>query len=146
LKAADVPEGPLLIDTDVFSWITWSRGRYMDFERLIVGHILLLSFATVGELRGGAFSIGWGAQKMARPESAIRTHYVVLPGTDRVATEFGRIHARFRDQLKGGGTNDMWIAACALAQPHVPSIVTWNIDDFATIASEFPLTIVHPDV
>jgi len=50
----DVPDGPLLIDTDVFSWIIWERNRFEEFRNLIQGHLLAVSFATVGELRSGA--------------------------------------------------------------------------------------------
>ncbi len=38
-----------------------------------------------------------------------------------VTWRFAEIYARLRDQLKGGGVNDMWIAATALAQPTPPS-------------------------
>jgi hypothetical protein len=42
-----------LVDTDVFSWITWQRGRFREFDDLVERHILALSFATVAELRAG---------------------------------------------------------------------------------------------
>jgi len=50
----DVPEGPLCVDTDAFSFMYSRRGPYQAFRELIKGHLLIVSFATVGELRAGA--------------------------------------------------------------------------------------------
>jgi len=38
----------------------------------------------------------------------------------------------------------MWVAACCLV--HGLPLVTGNLNDFGTIAAEFPLTLVHPDL
>lgn len=145
MRTEDVPEGPLLVDTDVFSWVTWRRGPYREFDALIEGHTLALSFATVGELRAGALKANYGEKKWRQFEGRIAQMYVVLTSTDPVTSKFGDIYARFRDQLKGGGVNDIWTAACALAQPQPPPIVTGNLSDFERIATEFPLQIIHPD-
>jgi predicted nucleic acid-binding protein len=144
VRPEDVPSGPLLIDTDVFSWITWQRDRFREFDALVEGHVLALSFATVAELRAGVLISGWGDKRRRTLEDRI-AQYVVLTATDPVTQRFAEIYARFRGRLKGGGVNDMWIAATALAQPHRPPIVTGNRSDFEYIASAFPLVIVHPD-
>jgi predicted nucleic acid-binding protein len=146
MKAADVPDGPLVIDTDVLSWVVWSRGPYRDFEPLIEGHVLTVAFATVAEVRAFALIAKFGEKATQALEVRLR-QLVILPPNDEVTRLFARIHARFRDQLKGGGVNDMWIAACALAQnPRPLPVVTGNLSDFQTIAREFPLEIVHPDL
>jgi len=146
MKAADVPDGPLVLDTDVLSWVLWSRERYKEYEALIDGHILAVGFATVGELRAGAINAGFGPKRMAALEERLR-QLVILPANDAVTRSFGQLYARFRDRLKGGGVNDMWIAACALAQnPKSLPLVTGNLSDYQTIAGEFPLQIVHPDL
>lgn len=59
--------------------------------------------------------------------------------------KWGALYSRFKGRLQGEGVNDLWIAACPLAQPEPLPVVTGNTNDFGTIASEFPLTIVHPD-
>lgn len=59
---------------------------------------------------------------------------------------YAPLHARFKGRLKDGGENDMWTVACALAQPEPVPVVTNNLGDFQTIAGEFDLTIVHPDL
>lgn len=144
MRREDVPPGPLLVDTDVFSWITWQRGRYREFDDLVEGHILALSFATVAELRFGALISAWGERRRGTLEERI-ARYVVLTATDSVTHRFSQIYARFRNQLKGDGIHDMWVAATALAQPEQTPIVTGNRSDFERIATEFPLVVVHPD-
>jgi len=144
VRPEDVPEGPLLLDTDVFSWITWQRDRFREFDALVKGHVLALSFATVAELRAGVIIGDWGEKRRRKLEERI-TRYVVLTATDPVTQRFAEIYARFRGQLKHDGINDMWIAATALAQPHQLPVVTGNRSDFERIATEFPLVIIHPD-
>lgn len=70
----------------------------------------------------------------------------MLTSTDAVTTKWAVIYTRLRDQLKSGGINDMWTAACALAQPVPPPVMTGNTSDFGRIAAEFPLQLVHPDL
>ena len=146
MRPEDVPPGPLLVDTDVFSWITWRRGRFGEFDVLVAGHVLALSFATVAELRAGIVIGQLGDRRTQLLEDRIAGHTVVLTATDAVTRRFAEVYARFRGRLKDGGINDMWIAATALAQPDAPPIVTGNRSDFERIATEFPLVVVHPDV
>jgi predicted nucleic acid-binding protein len=146
MKAADVPDGPLVIDTDVLSWVVWSRERYREFEELLDGHLPAVAFATVGEVRAGALKAKFGPVQTRTLEERLR-QLVVLPANDAVTRSFAQLYSRFRDQLKGGGVNDMWVAACALAQGPKPlPVVTGNLSDFRIIAREFPLHIVHPDL
>lgn len=111
----------------VFSWVLWKRGRYKDFKPFLdraiaAGFTPLLSFATVGELYAGAAAGNWGQPKIDQLEAAIR-RFVVLPFDIQVVRAYGPIQARLADQLKRGGRNDMWTAACALSHPERPPIV-----------------------
>lgn len=142
----DVPDGPLCVDTDAFSFVYLGRGRKDDFRRLIDGHLLAVSFATVGELRAMTYQAAWGERRRQHLDTVLRENYVVLTATDAVVEQYAQLHARFTGRLKDGGVNDMWTAACALAQPEPVPIVTNNLGDFQTIAGEFPLTLVHPDL
>jgi predicted nucleic acid-binding protein len=143
---ADVPEGPLVVDTDVLSMVMWSRGQHLDWEPLIDGHVLTISFVTVAEVRAGALIANFGDARRRELEEHVR-QLVVLPASDAVTAMYAQLFARFRGRLKGGGVNDMWIAACALAQNPAPiPLATANLSDFRTIAGEFPLQIVHPDL
>lgn len=145
MNPEEVPAGPLVVDTDVFSWLAWRRGRHEEFGALVQGHVLAVSFATVGELYAGAVNAGWGERRLRALEQVLG-RYVILPATRAVTEQWGTLSARFRRRLQGEGVNDLWIAACALAQPEPLPVVTGNTNDFGTIASESPLTIVHPDL
>jgi predicted nucleic acid-binding protein len=146
----EVPDGPLCVDADVFSWTYGQQERCHEFTVLMRGHLLVVSFATVGELRAGAMRAQWDESRRQHLEQVLRENYIVLTATDAVVTKYAELHVRFRgglkDRLKNGGENDLWTAACALAQPEPVPIVTNNLNDFQTIAKEFPLTIVHPDL
>lgn len=140
-----VPSGPLLIDTDVFSYGYRRRGPYEAFEALTAGHPLALSFATVGELLAGAQSKGM-SPTTATKLRAVVARYVVLPYNERVTELWATLSAKLSGHLHRGGANDMWTAACALALPQPIPIVTNNLTDFGHIKTVCPaLVIVHPD-
>ena len=141
----DVPDGPVLADTDVFSSIAWQRGRYLDYQALLAQHPLALSFATVGELLAGAINGGWGVKRRSQLDKLIG-RYVVIPADAVVTARWATIHARLSGQLKGGGVNDMWIAACALSQNPPLPIATGNRSDFDKIVAVEPIELIHPDI
>jgi len=124
---------------------TVASARHEEFGALLQGHVLAVSFATVGDLYYGAVNAAWGERRLRALEQVL-SRYVILPATRAVTEKWGSLYARFKGRLQGEGINDLWIAACAPAQPEPLPIVTGNITDFGTIASEFPLTIVHPDL
>lgn len=140
----DVPAGPLLVDTNVFSWLHERRHRYVEFGALIRGHGLAVSFATVGELRAGYLIAGVGARRTVALNAALARFVVLMPNSG-VVEQWAALYARFRDRLKGGGVNDMWTAACALSY-RMP-VVTDDLNDFGLMAAEFAgLRLVHPDL
>lgn len=142
MKASDVRPGPLLLDTDVTSFLISGKGDHARFGELIRRHLLVVSFVTVGELLAGAVSAGWGQRRINQLEDSLKA-YVVIPGTDAVARSWARLSPRFRDQIS---QNDLWIAASSLAQVDPPPIVTNNLRHFSPIADEFDLELVHPDL
>ncbi len=143
MSPEDVPDGPLLVDTDVASWIRTGSPKAGPFKPLLREHLLCLSFASVGELWAGAEKAGWGSRRRDGLASFIRSH-VTLPADEEVTRHWGRIHALFRDQVD---VNDEWIAACALAQTPALPIVTGNRRHFSPVALRFPeLIVVHPDM
>lgn len=144
MLASDLPPGPRLVDSDVFSYIHYGKDRYRDFEPFLVGHPLFLSFCTVGELRGGAIKNSWGSRRRQQQDDYIHRYTIVRP-TTAVVDEYAALHAKLHDQLKGGGVNDMWTAACALYLS--TPVVTNNLGDFTKIRTVEPrLVIAHPDL
>jgi predicted nucleic acid-binding protein len=146
VNPADVPDGPLLVDTDVVSyWITQTeRGKV--FHELLEGHEQAMSFATYGELLANAHHSRWGARRINALRGRLRT-FVVLPYNVQVVELWSEMHSKLAGHLHKGGTNDLWTAACALTiRPQLP-VATNNLKDFQAIAVAFPdLRIVHPDL
>jgi len=146
MNPAEVPVGPLLVDTDVFSFLHLGKGRHEEFSALLKGHILAISFATVGEVLAGGHAARLGEQRMNRLRDALR-RFVIIPYTATVAEAWAPLYAKLRGHLHGEGINDLWTAACGLTQtPPIP-IVTNNLRDFRTIAAQAAgLLLVHPDL
>lgn len=71
MQPSDVPDGPVLIDTDVFSFLLRKKDRYVEFGALLVGHLHLVAIPTVGELRAGADRAGWGGKSLGALQAAI---------------------------------------------------------------------------
>ena len=84
MNPSDVPDGPLVVDTDVASWIRTGHRRAEPFKALLRDHVLCLSFATVGELWAGAEIAGWAQARRDGLAAFVRVH-VVLPVDDEVA-------------------------------------------------------------
>jgi len=80
----------------------------------------VLSFVTVGEIVHGTMRAGWSAKQIGDIEARLRT-YQVIPGTIGVARKFAELRRWYFGQI---GDNDLWIAACALAQPEPIPIAT----------------------
>lgn len=133
-------DAPLLLDTAVLTWLTDRRNRHPEWDELVRGRTLVLSFASVGEILHGALRGGWSAARVRDLESRLEA-YVVIPGTIGVARMYARLRQRLFDQV---GENDLRIAACALSQQPPLEIATPDTD-FDTIAAAFPaLALVRP--
>lgn len=146
MKPRDVPAGPLVVDTDVLSFIQDRRERHAEFEVLLSGHVLAISCATLGELLAGAHNAGHGERRLGALRSSLSS-FIVLP-YDRVVVEaWAPLYAKLSGHLHAGGVNDLWTAACALTQTPPLPVVTNNLGDFGTIVDREPaLRLVRPDL
>lgn len=144
MNQTSLPKASVLIDTDVFSWITWQRdqNRYMQYYQLLQGHAWALSFVTVGELHAGALKAEWGSTRVKTLEHAIR-QCTIIPGDANVSKIWAELQAQFRDQI---GVNDLWIAACALTCDPILPIATGNLRHFKPIRDSFGIPLIHPSL
>lgn len=147
MKPSDVPAGPLLVDTNVASFLYLQKpnSRWEEFAALLAGHVLYLSFATVGEMLVMAHRSSWGEPRRRDLITHIR-RYNVMKFDIAVTQAWAEMSAKLKGHLKGEGVNDLWTAACARAQTPAMPIVTDDLTDFGTISNEFPLTLIHPDL
>jgi predicted nucleic acid-binding protein len=142
----DVPDGPLLIDTDVISYWLLETEPGKAFSSLVSTHEQAMSFATYGELLAIGYQSRWGSRRMQTLHDRLKA-FVVVPYTVQVVELWAEMHAKLSGHLHKGGTNDLWTAACALTvRPQLP-IVTNNLRDFRAIAAAFPdLRLIHPSL
>jgi len=146
VRPADVPAGPLVVDADVVSYVHAQSGRHADFEPLMAGHLLVVSFAGYAEVLGHGYKAGLGTRRMAALRATL-SRYVVLPYSALVAETWASVAPKVQGHLHAGGANDLWTSAVAVAhQPPLP-VVTNNLGDFRAIQHYLPqLVIVHPDI
>lgn len=146
MTPSDVPSGPLLVDTDVFSYLRTRRGPHLEFAELLGGHLLTVSFASYGEILAGGYEVRLGSRRMADLRYAL-SQFVVVPYSRDVVEAWAPLHAKLKGHLHRGGANDMWTAACALSQTPTVPVVTNNLTDFRAISRHAPdLRLIHPDL
>ena len=129
----------LMLDTNVLTFLTDPRNPKPEWDEVIRGRTLVLSFVTVGEILHGTMKSGWSKKQIADVEARLGA-YPVIPGTIGVSKKYAELRRWFYKQV---GENDLWIAACALMQPEPVSIAT-DDRNFDAIATRFPLDIVRP--
>lgn len=106
----------VLVDTDIFIWLTRGRRRAERYAPLVMGKRLVLSFATVAELWRGAYAQGYGESSRKKLETDIGLT-VVVPPTRALTYEWARISndARTAGHPLGqrAQAHDAWVAATA---------------------------------
>lgn len=146
MNPEDVPDGPLLVDTDVVSYVHAQSDRHGEFEPLLDGHLLVISFATYAEFLGRGVRARLGARRMDGLRATL-SRYVVLPYSVQVAETWAQVAPSVRGHLHAGGANDLWTAASAAAHDPPLPVVTNNLSDFRAIHQHLPrLSLVHPDL
>lgn len=147
MRPFDVPPGPILVDTNVFSFLYFRKpgSPWREFEELLAGHTLAMSFASVGEVLAIGASTGMGQRRMGDIEKALHA-YVIVPYDIVVVRKWAPLHAKLSGHLKRGGANDLWTAACALSSDPAPPVATDDLSDFGKISKLTGLQLVHPDL
>lgn len=100
-------------------------GRADGFLACHSNETFFITFTVAGELACGqsaAQRVDW--ERLCRP-------YPVLPWTREVSWQYGEIYRGLAADGRLIGTNDLWIAATALA--HGMSVVTNNQDEFGRV-------------
>jgi toxin FitB len=144
VRPAQVPAGPIAVDTDAFSFMHMRKGRHVEFSDLVAGHVLAMPFPVVAELNVAAIRSNFGKSRLDALQTAIAA-CVIVPSDARVVDQWAKLRAKLMNQLKGEGINDLWVAACCLV--HGLPLATNNLSDYRTIAKVAPaLQIIHPDI
>jgi predicted nucleic acid-binding protein len=146
MRPADVPAGPILVDTDVATWLLVEAPQATAWVPLLRGHTLVMSFVNVGELLAYPLVKRWQSRRTQAWAEAIRRQFVVLPYSAAMVERWAPLHVKYRGHLQKGGANDLWVAASALSADPVLPLASGNLSDFGTIAKDHPLRLVHPDL
>lgn len=145
MTSGQVVDGPVLVDTDVATWLLSDRQRSEPWLPLLRGRALLLSFVGVGELFALPYARRWQEQRRREWESTIQGRFTVVPFSGDLARAWAPMHAKYSGHMKRGGANDLWVAATALAARPALPLATNNLSDFDKVAADHPLQIIHPD-
>lgn len=106
----------LVVDTDIFIWLTRGKKQAASYAPLVTGKRMVLSFATVAELWRGAHTQKYGASSKTKLEADIGLA-VVVPPSNELTHEWARITAQARSEGHPLGqkaqAHDAWVAATA---------------------------------
>ncbi len=121
-----------MVDTDVYSYLMSSNPkRAIPYRPHLQGHIIALSFITVGEQYAGYLQQivkgNWNTHHLQKLEAALR-QVVIIPYDQEICKAFGDLRAHLQRTV---AVNDLWIAACA--KRHGLALVTNNRKHFAAI-------------
>lgn len=129
----------IVVDTDVAS--TLLRRRASDaLAGALAGHVLAITFVTVGELTKWTLVRRWGPRSLQTMRTFL-AGLVVLPYDQRVAARWGELQAYAQLRGRPRPTNDSWIAACCLVRD-LP-LATLNTKDFTDFVEHEGLVLVR---
>jgi tRNA(fMet)-specific endonuclease VapC len=120
----------VLVDTDVFSYLMNGSSYASLYLPHVEGKLIAVSFITVGELYFGAMRKGWGEARIADLKDRLRA-VTIVPYDDSVCRVYAEIKAACEAKGKTVGSNDLWIAACAIR--HSIPLVSNNYKHFSEI-------------
>lgn len=146
----EVPTGPLLVDTDVLSWIALGEDPGPRFAPLLTGHALFVCFVTVAEVRTFLRMNVLAPERAEALRAGLSDYAVINVRMPDVIAEWVNLRAATISAAtpddRERRQNDTWIAACALSlEPPIP-VVTGNLRDFRILRNVGPLQLVHPDL
>ncbi|WP_017326086.1 type II toxin-antitoxin system VapC family toxin [Synechococcus sp. PCC 7336] len=120
----------VLLDTDVFSIILKGASQARDYQYIIAGKRMALSFMTVAELFQWGYMRNWGSRRIATLETEMQ-NYLVLPPDIEACRIWAQVRARAKDKGRPISPQDAWNAAMALR--YSLPLVTNNAKDYQTI-------------
>jgi tRNA(fMet)-specific endonuclease VapC len=121
---------PLVVDTDVISYLFRGDTRAEPFRLMLSGRVLVISFMTVAELERWALGRNWGPGRVASLERFLE-RFALVPFDRPLCRRWAEAMDGARRQGRPIQTADAWIAATAL---HLGlPLVTHNPSDYAGV-------------
>src|SRR6185437_5087593 len=132
---------PVVIDTDVVSYLFKKDTRARLYQRHLVGRPGMISFMTLAELDLWALRHQWGATRKARLEQYLR-RFALYPFDRDLCLKWAEVADAARRSGRPIQTADAWIAATALLAG-VP-LVRHNPADYAGVSGLTVLSEASP--
>ena len=129
----------VVLDTDVISGLV-KKNLPPSLNAKLVGHQLITTFVSAGELERWVIQRDLGARRRAAIEQWV-TGPLMTGGRD-VARRWGEIMAYAEKRGRPRPVNDSWIAACCLV--HDVPLATLNMGHFSDFAEHEGLKIITP--
>jgi tRNA(fMet)-specific endonuclease VapC len=134
-----------MVDTDVYSYMhARNPTRGLLYKPHLDGHVITLSFVTVGEQYAGydkqILRGKWDSSYLSKLDARLRS-VAIIPYDIEIRRTFGNLKATLEQNGQSVAANDLWIAACA--KRHSLALVTHNRKHFEnipgiTVISEAP--------
>jgi tRNA(fMet)-specific endonuclease VapC len=113
-QADDISSRFVVVDSDCFVHLSRGKARAAVLAPYVEGRRMVLSFATVAEVRRGAYRRDYNEESWRRLEADITAAVVVAP-TNALSHEWARLtnQARSMGHALGQGSqaHDAWVAA-----------------------------------
>jgi predicted nucleic acid-binding protein len=120
----------VVIDTNIVSCMMRGQAEARAYTKHLQGHLLAISFVTVGELFYGVEKARWGPQRCMKLETVLR-NFLVIPYDYETARAYARVLVECEGKGRPISSNHAWIAACAVR--HSVPLVTHNAKDFESV-------------
>lgn len=121
---------PVVVDTDVVSYLFRRDSRAQLHRPHLDGELLLVSFMTVAELDRWSLERDWGEPRRQRMEKHL-TNFVIYPYDRGMCRKWAEVSDEARRRGQPVGVADAWIAATAML--HEMPLVTHNREHFSSI-------------
>jgi tRNA(fMet)-specific endonuclease VapC len=121
---------PVLIDTDVLSYMHNEFSLANDYRNLLVNRQGFVSLQTIAEMKHGSMLKSWGIKRLLHLEKFL-TYYALLLPNNVTATIWAQLRTQVRNVGRHIKPDDAWIAATALE--HDLTLVTHNVKDFESV-------------
>jgi tRNA(fMet)-specific endonuclease VapC len=118
---------PVVVDTDVVSFLFKNHPIGARYEADLTGRTLLISFMTLAELDRWAIQSQWGAARREWLRLYLE-RFVLLPYSRRLCTIWAEVTVAAQSRGCRIECADAWIAATALR--HDVPLVTHNREDY----------------
>ena len=122
---------PVVVDTDVVSFIFKNDSRAASYTGHLTGRPALISFMTEAEIERWILQANWGDERVRRCRQFLK-RFVIVPSSEMLSRRWASVMVQARARGRRIETADAWIAATALLYGAV--LLTNNPTDYLGIA------------